>query len=54
MIVALPAFHDKLIRVVPAAVNAAVSEVFQVRFGVIWVLDESNTVAVIFLDPLLQ
>ena len=52
MIVALPAFVDPAVPVdVPLAVNAAASEVLQVRFCVIWVLDESVTVAVMFRDP---
>jgi hypothetical protein len=51
--VALPAFTptaDPL--VVPLAVNAAASEVLQFKIGVIWVFDESNTVAVMFFVPL--
>jgi len=53
MIVALPVFTNEADPVdVPLAVNAAASEVLQVSVGVIWVFDESVTVAVMFLDPL--
>ena len=53
MIVALPAFTPPADPVVvPLAVNAAASEVLQVKFGVICVFDESNTVAAMVFVPL--
>ena len=55
MIVALPAFAEEADPVTdPVAVNAAASEVLQVKVGVIWVFDESNTGAVMFFDPLVS
>src|SRR6185312_6033424 len=55
IIVALPAFADPAVPVVvPVAVNAAASDVLQFRFGVIWVFEESNTVAVMFFEPVVS
>ena len=55
IIVALPAFVPAAVPViVPLAAKAAASEVLQLRFGVICVFDESNTVALMVLLPVVS